>query len=61
MKNKYEVSDVDSIFDTVDEKEYSKKVYERQTDDWIVDDGKYFVINIDINIFLIDISYLLFY
>ncbi|GLV41422.1 DNA polymerase alpha subunit 1 [Carabus blaptoides fortunei] len=37
-KNKYEMSDVDNVYEVLDEKEYSKKVWERQDDDWIVDD-----------------------
>lgn len=40
VKNKYEINDVDNVFEVIDEKEYSKKVYERQSDDWIVDDGE---------------------
>lgn len=39
-KNKYEISTVDNVFEEVNEKEYSKRVYERQSEDWIVDDGK---------------------
>ncbi|XP_018324520.1 DNA polymerase alpha catalytic subunit [Agrilus planipennis] len=38
-KNKYEINDVDSIYEVVDENEYSKRVLERQCDDWIVDDN----------------------
>lgn len=39
LKNKYEVSDMDDVYEVIDEKEYSKKVWERQDNDWIVDDG----------------------
>ncbi|KAK4879037.1 hypothetical protein RN001_007183 [Aquatica leii] len=37
-KNKYEVSDVNNVYEVIDEKEYTKKVLDRQDDDWIVDD-----------------------
>ncbi|KAK9870454.1 hypothetical protein WA026_008014 [Henosepilachna vigintioctopunctata] len=36
-RNKYEVEEVDNIYETVDEKEYLKKVLDRQ-DEWVVDD-----------------------
>ncbi|XP_074839481.1 DNA polymerase alpha catalytic subunit isoform X2 [Carettochelys insculpta] len=37
-KVKYEVEDVTSVYDEVDEEQYSRMVRERQDDDWIVDD-----------------------
>ena len=34
-----QVSDVDNVYEVVDEKEYSERRQERLEDDWIVDDG----------------------
>lgn len=38
-KRKYEIGEIENIYDEVDEKEYSNTVLKRQRDDWIVDDG----------------------
>uniref|UniRef100_A0A8B9Q979 DNA polymerase n=1 Tax=Apteryx owenii TaxID=8824 RepID=A0A8B9Q979_APTOW len=38
-KIKYEVEEFTSVYDEIDEEEYSRMVRERQDDDWIVDDG----------------------
>ncbi|XP_032476960.1 DNA polymerase alpha catalytic subunit-like [Phocoena sinus] len=37
-KYKYEVEDFTSVYEEVDEEQYSKLVQARQDDDWIVDD-----------------------
>ncbi|KAA0704573.1 DNA polymerase alpha catalytic subunit [Triplophysa tibetana] len=37
-KVKYEVEDLTSVYEEVDEEQYSKLVRERQDDDWIIDD-----------------------
>lgn len=38
-KRKYEIEELENVYDEVDEKEYSTTVLKRQRDDWIVDDG----------------------
>ncbi|NWX21155.1 DPOLA polymerase, partial [Aegotheles bennettii] len=37
-KIKYQVEEITSVYDEIDEEEYSKMVRDRQDDDWIVDD-----------------------
>lgn len=39
-RNKYEIENLESVYEIVEEKEYVKRVLDRQDDDWIVDDGK---------------------
>lgn len=38
-KNKYDVNDLQNVYDTVDESEYTERVLQRQDEDWIEDDG----------------------
>ena len=35
-----QVEEVTSVYEEVDEEQYSKMVRERQDDDWIIDNGK---------------------
>uniref|UniRef100_A0A8D3CJN3 DNA polymerase n=1 Tax=Scophthalmus maximus TaxID=52904 RepID=A0A8D3CJN3_SCOMX len=39
-KVKYEVEEFSSVYEEVDEEQYSKMVRDRQEDDWIIDDGE---------------------
>lgn len=36
----FQVEELASVYEEVDEVQYSKMVRERQEDDWIIDDGK---------------------
>lgn len=66
-KRKYEIEELENVYDEVDETEYSNTVLKRQRDDWIVDDGieNFFIISIfhnkqidrHSNFFLLMISY----
>lgn len=38
-KRRYEIEELENVYDEVDEKEYSNTVLKRQRDDWIVEDG----------------------
>lgn len=42
-KNKYQVSEIENVYEEVSEKEYSERVLSRAADDWI-DDGEYLVV-----------------
>lgn len=35
-----QVEDLTSVYEEVDEEQYSKLVRDRQDDDWIIDDGR---------------------
>ena len=38
--NLFQVEEFTSVYEEVDEEQYSKMVRERQEDDWIIDDGE---------------------
>lgn len=36
----FQVEELTSVYEEVDEEQYSKMVQDRQEDDWIIDDGE---------------------
>lgn len=38
IKHKYEIEEVENVYEEISEKEYTERVLKRQEDDWIVGD-----------------------